>query len=110
MQPLMESQVVRGGGKEGLGRKKVLGFSLSTEKQQRNKNTTQLESYEFQFCSGICEDRSPGDGLCSQVAQRNCSEEAGGANSIYVILEYVQPSVCLGRRLLLVTRSRCLHL
>ena len=49
-------------------------------------------------------------GRVSQIPLRTCPEEAEGETSNYVILVegYVQSSIHLGRRLLLVTRNRYL--
>ena len=50
--------------------------------------------------------------IVSQIALRDCSEEAEGKVSIYVIFmkeEYMQSSTYFSRRFLLVMRNSCHH-
>ena len=80
-------------------------WELSTE----NKNAP-CQSCELSFIWGRL--RTIAQETASQIVLRNCSLEPGEEVSIHMVWgkgECVQSSTHFGRRLLLVTRSRCLR-
>ena len=74
-----------------------------------NRKNVQRESRELRFIWGLMKTIAQETG--SQMALRNCRSEVGGGQYICDFGDgsCIQSSTHFGRRLLLATRSRCLH-